>query len=49
MMTMRIWMDCLFKHCIKQITPQKYTHSLLDFSKSLCYNQDNINERSKLK
>ena len=29
--------------------PENYTHSLLDISLPLCYNDDNINERSNLK
>lgn len=28
---------------------QNYTHSLLDMFLPLCYNDDNINERSELK
>ena len=34
---------------METVASSNYTHSLLDLSENLCYNDDNINERSKLK
>ena len=39
----------LEKCMMETVASSNYTHSLLDISLPLCYNDDNINERSKLK
>ena len=45
----RFWVFALIISFIRTNHSEKYTHSLFDFSKSLRYNQTDINERSNPK